>query len=509
MKKRLIIIILLIIFSNILYIREAKASSAIYDIEIGEINENNWLNVKWKTRDSSTAYLFFGENPEKLSFSVGHLIMGKNHSADITGLKKNSDYYFKIVSTNEFGQKTESFINYFNTKNLKDNRAPIIYNFKKIQTTDKSFSFSFQSDEDVRVEFRYGLNREKLDKTWRNNSLKSDHQITITGLFPETNYFFELIARDSDNNISTYSDNFKTTRHSINEIKINNLIPSSYGDSPMMPEKALISFNTNLLVNSEIVYGTDPKRLNRREKISSTDSLNHQIFLSKLEANTTYYYKLRLKSPIIRGTYESPVYSFKTSPFSREYLNLHFQNGDLVKHRSTTYLIYNESRLPVYNSNKIKSLSDEVKPIEEKYLNEYKESAAYWGMFHDGQVVKDKNKNTVYLIDGPYKRAIANWQVFSYLNYKASDIVITDSRNLSNYKNGQIINHSKEVISNNNLNNILAKSDQGNTVYLLVNNKKLPFFSEKSFREKGYSFSQIKIFNSPFLDSIPDGQVII
>lgn len=508
MKNKILLVIFLVIILSFAWAKQAEAVSAIYDIKVGEIN-TNWVNVKWNTSEVTSAYLFFGESPDKMIYSVGDINLSRSHSADMTGLKKNGEYYFKIVSTNRNGEKTESVLNYLKVKNIKDDRGAIFSDFKKLQTTDQTFSASFITDEDARIEFRYGLEREKLNKSWKNYNLSNEHQITIKNLNPSTHYYFEIIAKDDDNNLTTYSGDFRTTNDFIKEIKISNLIPSSYGDSPIMPERAFISFDSNVLATADISYGVEANKLYKREKISSVASLKHQVFLSKLEPDTLYYYKLYLRSDLVKNNYEEQIRTFKTAALTKEYLNSQFQSGDLVKYRSTTYLLYNDVKLPLYNSNKIKEIATEVKPIKENYLNEYQESSGYWGLFHDGQVVKDKHKSTVYLIDGPYKRPIANWEVLRYLNYQARDIVLTESWNLGNYKLGETINHSKEITSNNSLNNVLVKSPNTSTVYLIVNNKKLAFFSEEVFKKKGYSFSQVKSISDSQLKSIAAGQVII
>ncbi len=485
-----------------------KADVNVYDIKIGPLNDA-WVNIKWASSEESTGYLVFGEKPDTLNFYVGDANLSRSHSADMTGLKKNQDYYFKIIAVDRNGRENESFLNYLNTKDMKDSRPPVISNFKKIQTTDTYFVASFLTDEKVKTEVYYGLEADNLNKSFRNYSLKTSHEITIQNLKSSTRYYFKIIATDEDGNTSSYYNYFQTANYFSDEIKIEKLIPSSYGSSPIMPERALISFETNLLTTSDIYYGTSPKELKKKEKISTESSLSHQIFLNDLIPDTNYFYQIKLKSSLLRKNFDSPIYSFKTGPLTKEYLASYFSSGDLAKYKSTTYIIYDDNIIPVYSSDKVKEINSEVKIIKESQLNQYTEISPYWGTLHDGQVVKLKNNNTIYLIDGEYKRPIANWQVFSYLNYKASDIVIANSSTLSKYKTDKTINHSNEISSIKNLNNTLVKAPNSTVIYLLVNNKKLPFLSEEAFKKNGYSFSKVIIVNDQFLDSINTGHVII
>lgn len=508
MKKRLFITILFVFSLIFLISPTAQANVNIYDIKIGPLNEA-WVNISWSSKDETTGYIVFGEKPEELNFYVADMNLSRKHSADMTGLKKNQEYYFKVISVDKNGKESESFLNYLDTKNMKDSRSAKFLNFKKIQTTDNYFTASFSTDEKTRTELYYGDDPDNLNKSIKSYGLKTDHEIIIKNLQPNTRYYLKIIAKNEDGNLSSYYEDFKTPSHFSKEIQIDKLIPSSYGTSPLMPERALISFETNLLTSSEVHYGLKPKELKKRERISKDPALNHQIFLNDLNPDTIYFYQLKLRSEILKIDYKSPIYSFKTAPLTKPYLENYINSGDLVKYKSTTYLIYNENKVPLYNNNKIRDLNSEVKKIKESYINEYEEASAYWGNFHDGQVVKLKNKNTVYLIDGEYKRAISNWAVFNYLNYKDSDIIVASSSALAKYKEGRVVSHSKEISSIGKLNNTLAKSSNNKTIYLLINDKKLPFLNEASFNRNSYSFSEVKILDDNFLNSIVTGQVVI
>ena len=508
MKNKFLLIIFAIFSLIIIYPQSAQASPVISDIKINDLQEG-WVKIEWSSSEDTTGYLVFGEDQNNLKFSVGSMVLGKRHSADMTGLKKDKAYYFKIIAISKTNGRSETFIQYLDTDNMKDSRGAVFSNFKKVQITDKVFVSSFLTDEKSKIEFRYGTERDNLNKYVRNNSLKTEHNFSIKNLNPGTTYFFQIIAKDDDDNITSYYGNFNTSSNSIQEIKINNLLPGDYGQAPMMPEKTIISFESNILATAEVFYGTDPKNLKQRTKVTTNPSLNHQIILNKLTPDTTYFYQLRLKSDFVKNTFNSQIYSFKTASLNQAYLNNYFQDGDLVKYKSTTYLLHNEAKTPIYNKEKIKTISSQVKTIEEIYLNEYDESDPYWGIFHDGQVVKEAKKNTVYLIDGEYKRPIANWQVFTYLNYKSSDVITASSAALRSYKEGEIVGHSKEITSLGNLNNSLIKSASSPVVYLVVNDKKLPFLTEAAFNKKGYNFSQVKIISDSLLKSIEDGQVII
>lgn len=510
MKNKFLLIFLAFISINIFFISGAEASPIINDIHVNSLGENN-ARVSWSTNENTTGYIYFGESASNMPFYVGDLNNSRSHEADITGLKRKTGYYYKIVAISENGTRSESFVNYFSTKNIIDTRSAIISNVKKLQATDTAFALSFFTDEKTSVYVKYGTSADNLNKTWRFSGLKQEWQIIITGLKASTRYYYEIYATDEDKNISTYSGDLMTSSYPVTEIKINNLSPEGTGEVPLLAESAIITWETNVLTTADISYGTDPDKLNKNQKVTTIASLNHKATLEKLNPNTTYYYKLKLKSDFNKKTLESQIYSFKTAPLTNSYLSLYFKNGDLVKYKSTTYFIYNNTAIAINNNDKIKSISSaSPKTITETYFKAYQTGTPYWGMFSDGQVVKEANKNTIYLIDGNYKRPIASWAVFSYLHYTAKDIVIAKSGQLNAYKNGALIKDSREVTGSfANLNNRLVKSAGDPTVYFVANGKKMPFYNEASFVKRGYSFKNVRTISNTELNSLPDGQLIM
>ncbi len=509
MKKLIFFAILLIFSFSLLPSSPAKASGLIYNIQQSKL-ENGHITVSWMSEKETTGHLVFGTAQDNLPFYVGSITPGRYHSADLTGLKNGQAYYFKIYAQGVSGGQSESFLGYVSAKSIKDENGAEINNLKKIQATDKAVAISFTTNETSKTEIRYGTSLDNLNKVWRDSTYRTEHFPVITGLQADTRYWLTIISIDKDGNRREQTEDFKTSAYPIAEIKINNLTPESYGQAPLMPENAFISWESNVIATAEIKYGKDATKLDKTIKSTYAPTTDHQLVLSKLEPNTTYFYKITLKSPLLSKSFSSQIYSFKTAPLTSAYLSRQFQSGELVKYKTTTYLLYNDQKIALYSSEKAKTITDtSARSIEKKYIDEYEESAPYWGVFHDGQVVKEAKKNTIYLIDGKYRRPIANWQVFSYLNYQAKDIVVATKTQLNRYELGAKINHSKEITGSCAWNNTLVKSTNDSTVYLIVNGKKLPFLDETAFKRQGYNFSQVKTINEAVLNGLPDGQVII
>ena len=517
MKKIIIIGILSIFSLNFIFIRPVFANSSetvISNIKIGPLQEG-YVQISWQTNRPANSHLLFGSSPDNLPFFVGGLDNKRAHNADLTGLQKGKSYYFKIIALGDNGSRAESFINYIDTKNMPAYYQSLDLTIDKQQAIHNAVALFITTQQAVNLEMRYGTDINNLDRTWRQAGSRLNHQIIIRNLNPDTRYHYKIIIRDKDGNLSEHTGSFKTINHTYHDvIKINNLMPESKGQTPFMPEKAFISFETNVLATAEIIYGLSPDKLNNKMVATAKPGdIKHQAILEKLQPNTIYYYQIRLKSDLNKKSLQSQIYSLQTAPLNNDYLGLYYHDGDLITYKSRTYLLFNDNKFPIYDNETIKALEATPKTIAAQHFNYYEENDAYWGAFYDGQVVKEERGNTVYLIDGQYKRPIVNWQVFTYLNYQAKDIVIAKRGQLSKYKNGPLITHSQEITGKNKLtisyNNRLVKSNNGAAVYLVANGKKLPFIDQIAFIKHGFNFSQIKIISENDLNSLPTGLPII
>jgi hypothetical protein len=506
------IVIITIALFCLLAAKSVNAQILISNIQISS-PDNGQAVVTWNTNQPSQTEVYFGTQNNQLDKRLGNIEFKISHRADLTGLKKKTDYYYKIIATDNSGQRAESFVQYFNTKDMKDSVAPKINGLRLIQATDVAAVIYFLTDEPSRVDLNYGTSLDKLDKRKSNNSLRYDHLIILTGLTPGSKYYFNVVAKDDDGNLAERSDDFSTdVYNNYDQIKIINLVPENIDQAPLLPERAAVSWDSNILATSEIIYGIKPTDLSSRAKVSVTHQLSHRAELINLKPDTVYYFKIKMASDLNRKNFESQVYSLKTAPLTNDYLRQHFQSGNILNYRSGYYYLYNNYTIKL-NNNSLDSRGYNkkvAKTIEEKYFNYYQEGQPYWGAYHDGQVVKSADRSTVYVIDGQYKRPIANWLVFKYLNYKASDIIIDRDRALNNYRAGDLIKHSNQLTNGCPLSNYsLAKSPNGGTVYLIANGRKLPFVNQVIFTHLGFKFSQVKIIDWGILGKIPDGQPII
>jgi hypothetical protein len=514
MKKITYLFLISLTLYLILPISFVSAQVKIDNVKLS-VPKGGQITISWTSDQACTSYIYFGQAQNDLSLYIGNLEYKYKHEAVLSGLKRDQDYYYKIQVKNQSGQVTETFVNYFNTKGMAYTTSPDINNFKFIQSIDRAAAFSWQTNRDTRFDFYYGLESDDLKFSHKSRTFQKNFFLVIDkNLKAGEKYYYRLVAIDRDGNQRTQFGSFNTRQQAVKQIEIINLKPTANNELPIMPEKAIISWQSNIIASSEIIYSSDPNRLSSRFKVNSQADTNHYALLENLKPNTVYYYKIIMDSPLSKLKRTSQLYSFKTAPLNQDYLGLYWQSGDIVSYRKNTYLIYQDFMMLVNDNTLVDNLSksQDLKEIDNKYLEAYSKLPAYYGPFHDGQVVKETNKNIVYLIDGQYRRPIANWSVFTYLNYQASDIKTISQSDLRRYKSGSEIKHSHDITGadwGKKLNNQLVKTKDQNTVYLIVNNQKLPILNEASFNRRGFSFKQVIEINQSVLNQFRLGQVII
>ncbi|NCU44267.1 hypothetical protein EOM71_01145, partial [Candidatus Falkowbacteria bacterium] len=253
-------LIVLVAFS-LAVVKKAEAQVTISDILTG-VPDNGQIQITWKTNQPARTDVYFGQSSNKLDKHLGNIEYKLSHRADLTGLKKKTDYYYRIIAFDESGQQTESFVQYFNTNGMKDNTIPQVSGLRIVQTTDTAAAIYFLTDEPTRVNLDYGFESANLDRHWSNHDLRYDHLIILTGLSAGNKYNFRLLAKDEDANTAERSGDFKTDSYrNYEQIKISNLVPESRNQVPALTERAAISWDSNIMATSEINYGTDPNNL--------------------------------------------------------------------------------------------------------------------------------------------------------------------------------------------------------------------------------------------------------
>ena len=113
-------------------------------------------------------------------------------------------------------------------------------------------------------------------------------------------YYFSILVKDEDDNTTERSGEFTTDAyHNYGQINISNLVPQNANQAIILPEAAVISWDSNVLATSEIVYGTDQDHMNKRLPASKDHQLSHRVELTNLNLIRFIILKLKCLATLI------------------------------------------------------------------------------------------------------------------------------------------------------------------------------------------------------------------
>ena len=320
MKKGLKTLIILVILVSLLsFYSPALAQNYIANIELFDM-QNGQAKLRWDTFESTQAMVHWGEVENDLNRSHYYSSFDSQHVIMIYGLQKDSIYYFKIVAINSGGKRVESFLQIFNTKNMVDTVVPEIREKRTIQATKDAALISWRTDEETKADIYYGTRLYDLDKRAGHGFAKY-HEVALEGLDYGYVYYVKIIAADKSGNRKIAFLDFRAAGPFAigrdTKLKVYGVEPQSFDAELINSHEATIRWRTNLAAKAKIHYGLESGRYDRHVELNNNKrSLEHEITLSDLEPNTTYYYKVEAHGSLYNKRVESREMTFTTSVYS-------------------------------------------------------------------------------------------------------------------------------------------------------------------------------------------------
>lgn len=288
-----------------------NASMAALAMEDGNIS----VAISWRTDELSNSEIRYGKNSatwDQYSDTVVDDALVKKHTVILTGLREGERYYFRAGSTDAVGNGPTSDSNEINNPfkeqsfridKPSDNEAPRILNGPHLKAIDKdSAVIVWETDEPASSMLQYGLSKAEwggFDHSKVITDMRTDHNITITGLSATTQYFFMVGAMDATGNGPGKNDN-PSNPSSIDSFWTTDIVdetpPGISGIEVVYATDttALIQWETDEPGNSMVQYDLSSTTWGQYE-YSSNDSevvMSHHLTLTKLRPDTTYYFRL-------------------------------------------------------------------------------------------------------------------------------------------------------------------------------------------------------------------------
>ncbi len=279
--------------------------------------QNNQMTLKWDTNQDTKSIIYYGQDPANLNYRLNYDTYQSRHEALLLQIEDNKTYYYKILATNRAGESLETYLQSFSSKDMIDTVSPEITKAEVLRTTGDAAIITWTTNEKTAAQLRYkAAESTATEKTKNIGSYKTVQQATITGLKPQTEYYVTIVAKDKAGNQDQTALHFYTylSYKQKPDLTISNLQPTSYDANLISYNKATISFSTSIAATSQIKYGLSPKKLSKAIDLNDKQlATSHEVTLTDLKPNTTYYYNLSAKSGVYNKTITLKNLSFRTA----------------------------------------------------------------------------------------------------------------------------------------------------------------------------------------------------
>lgn len=336
LKKLSIQALILFIFSWAL---PAQALFSIDYISVSNI-QNSSAKIRWQSSETSRGLVYYGTDANNLNQIIEHTTLESWHETTITGLKKRTKYFYKIVAINASNQRIASFLQNFDTGEMTEaSRTPDTVNITIKQNTHDALAVAWYTDIPTRakITYYYDDGTPQTTAVW---DYTNEHILYLYNLTPNKHYYFIVDAESETGGHKIASAVFNTLTAPSNPlaITISELQPLSINSNLIKNDQITISWKTNLVAKANIYYGTNPGQLYNKVVVSDKASLNHQITLTKLSPDTNYYYKIELYETLYWQYLLTEEKNFITKPLSAEQLQHIILGEKIIKTQAAAVL---------------------------------------------------------------------------------------------------------------------------------------------------------------------------
>ncbi len=379
--------------------------NVIPDIEVINIPyvAGTVATIQWQTSELTSGIVYYGKTIEygkKVSVKSRRLWQ----EVTLTKLSPGTLYHFKVEVKDKDGNKQVGQDITFRTliTDNADRETLANYNIRPVSSkdagiTNRSAVITWQSNKLASALVRYGTSADKLKKKVSiKDSLKSfDHRIEITGLKPETQYYYQVETKDVFGKSAKSEIKSFTTQALPVSAGQNVSLAANRANKTAPSVIYKVGDKLYALLNGRKHYVKNPNIFQRNGyswssvKIASSNQVNNlpDVKLVKSPDNATVYYLYKKAND--------------------QFIKLAIPNAK------------------VFTSYPQNSWS-QIVTIDKLDLDSYQ----------DVKLIKGIGDKTVYLLENNTKRPIISTQSFLDRGYNWSDIVEVNQTHLLNYPTG-------------------------------------------------------------------------
>ena len=242
--------------------------------------------VEYTTDEPASSEVRFGTTSPDDFLSSGE--SRTRHKLTLTNLEAGTSYLYLVASTDASGNgATQSSMAVFTTDPEIDVTAPGFDVEPNISyKNDETATVSWTMDEESTGEVRFGTTAEDLGFIRSLPETGTQHEITLTNLEVATEYFVQASSSDLSNNGPSESTVFSFTTDAVADLSAPIISDLQFEPNN---ESAVITWTTDEFADSFIDFGTTSGLLDLA--VGSVDDVTeHEVVLTNLTANTTYFF---------------------------------------------------------------------------------------------------------------------------------------------------------------------------------------------------------------------------
>lgn len=237
------------------------------------------LTITWQTNEVATSQLLWDTDPTLNNATTQTNVYTNHHSVTLSDLEAETTYYYQAVSVDKSGNSTTSTpVSSVQTSEHgasdSDETAPIFSNIDVTDITGTTAKVTWLTNENADSFVKFGTTADNLDTTVGKVEETTSHTVTLNNLTASTTYYFAVIGRDQDGNLSESSVvSFTTTLSTADEIDEATEVENELVDLvASIIEKASKSFLQKIL--SALIKNPDVSNLAESDVIALVESLS-------------------------------------------------------------------------------------------------------------------------------------------------------------------------------------------------------------------------------------------
>jgi phosphodiesterase/alkaline phosphatase D-like protein len=177
-------------------------------INFGTITSSS-ARVTWKTNESAMGKVWYSTVSPVVAGSASVASENRfttDHDITLSGLSANTTYYFLVESSDVAGNKSFSTQASFTTTAVTpDVTMPIVTNISASVTSNTSATITWNTNESATTKVWYQANSSAVvgsSLSATADGLSTSHRVSLTGLAPNTTYFYVVESTDAAGNRS-------------------------------------------------------------------------------------------------------------------------------------------------------------------------------------------------------------------------------------------------------------------------------------------------------------------